>query len=165
MLAQPPALQPPPSAAQPPGQAFGLADARIGMDLAAFRSRPGIACAPGQKPGVTACRGPDLPLGGGYFARDLDYRFVGGKLVRIRFRSSVDAFSWVTARLKKDDGQPSAITRDTFPHAGRAVPHVAMTWANGRSTIALSDPIQSMIQLGVSITRDGAAAQLAPDRS
>ena len=159
MLAQPPALQPPPAAARP----FGLGDARIGMDLAAFRARPGVACGPGRSAGVTVCHGPDLPLGGGYFARDLDYRFVGGTLAQIRFRSSVDAFSWVTARLKTDDGQPTAIVRDSVAHAGERVPHVTMTWRNGRSTIALSDPVQSMIQLGVSITRDG--APLAQDQS
>jgi hypothetical protein len=160
MLAQPPALQPPTSADTRP---FGLGDARIGMDLTAFRTRPGIACRPGQKPAVTVCRGPDLPLGGGYFARELDYRFVGGRLARIRFRSSVDAFSWVTARLKKDDGQPTRIVRDELSHRGRRLPHVTMTWTNGRSTIALSDPVQGMMQLGVSITRDG--AQLAQDQS
>lgn len=162
MIAQPPPLSPPSSSA---ATAFGLADARIGMELAAFRTRAGIGCAPGKAPQVTVCHGPDLPLGGGYFARDLDYRFLDGRLVQIRFRSSVDAFSWVTARLKKDDGQPTAIARDELAHSGKRLPHVTMTWKNGRSTIALSDPAPSLIQLGVTITRDAAASRLPPDPS
>lgn len=135
------------------------------MDLNAFRARPGITCGPGKAETVTLCRGPDLPLGGGYFARDLTYRFLGGRLAQIRFSSSIDAFSWVTARLKKDDGQPSAIRRDTAHVQGVDLPHVLMTWKNGRSTIALSDPVQSISQLDVSITRDTAAGQLPQNAS
>jgi hypothetical protein len=165
MLAQPPAPTPPkpaPAAAQP----FGLGDIRIGMDLAALKAQPKVSCAPGKTQDVTICGGPDRQLGGGYFARDLTYRFVGGRLAQIRFNSSIDAFSWVTAQLKKDDGQPTAITRDLVAlRSGARLPHVLMTWKNGHSTIALNDPVQSLIQLSVSITRDTAAAQLAQAHS
>lgn len=168
MLAQPtaplpaaastPARSAAPAAAQP----FGLADIRIGMDLASFKSRPKVGCAPGKAQGVTVCSAPDRALGGGYFARDLTYCFVDGRLAQIRFRSSIDAFSWVTAQLKKDDGQPSAIKRDTAVfNSGVRLPHVLMTWKNGRSTITLNDPVQSLTQLSVSITRDTDAARLA----
>jgi hypothetical protein len=165
MLAQTPPPAPPSSPASIQAQPFGLGETRIGLDLAAFRTRAGIACGPGKAAGVTVCRGPDLPLGGKYFAREPTYRFLNGRLAQIRFHSSIDAFSWVTARLKKDDGQPSAIRRDTVRLQGVELPHVAMTWKNGRSTIALNDPIESISQLDVSITRDDAAAQLPRNAS
>jgi hypothetical protein len=165
MLAQtpPPAPPSPPAAVQ--AQPFGLGQARIGMDLAAFRARAGIACSAGKALAVTVCRGPDLALGGKYFAREPTYRFLNGRLAQIRFHSSIDAFSWVTARLKKDDGQPSAIRRDTVRLQGVDLPHVLMTWKNGRSTITLNDPVETISQLDVSITRDAAAAQLAQNAS
>lgn len=162
MLAAPslPVSAPPPVAAR----AFGLGDARIGMDLAAFQARPGVSCGPGRTAAITLCRGPDLVLGAGYAARDLTYRFLGGRLAQIRFRASIDAFSWVTARLKADDGQPSVIKRDIAVFGQYSRPHVLMTWKNGRSTIALSDPVEPA-ELSVSITRDAAAAQLPQGQS
>ena len=168
MLAQPPAVAPSVHPAPSPGaaQPFGLGEERIGMDMTAFASQPKVSCAPGKAADVTVCHGPDRQLGGGYFARDLTYRFVGGRLAQIRFSSSIDAFSWVTAQLKKDDGQPSAIARDiAVLKGGATLPHMLVTWKNGRSTIALSDPVQPPTQLSVSITRDAAAAELARGQS
>ena len=135
------------------------------MDLGAFSARPGIGCGPGKARAVTVCRGPDVALGGKYFAREPTYRFLNGRLAQIRFHSSIDAFSWVTARLKKDDGQPGVIRRDTVRLQGVDLPHVLMTWKNGRSTISLDDPAETISQLDVSITRDTAAAQLPQSAS
>lgn len=162
MLAQ---LPPPTPSAAIQAQPFGIGQSRIGMDLSALRARPGIACSPGKAQAVTVCRGPDLPLGGKYFAREPAYRFVGGRLAQITFHSSIDGFSWVTARLKKDNGQPSDIRRDTVRLQGVSLPHVLMTWKNGRSTIALDDPVQSISQLDVTITRDSAVGQLPRNAS
>ena len=165
MFAQSPPVAPPSPPASVQAQPYGLGEARIGMDLAAFRAHPGIVCGPGKAQAVTVCRGPDLPLGGVYSARQPTYRFLNGRLAQIRFHASIDAFSWVTARLKKDDGQPTTIRRDTTHLQGVDLPHVLMTWKNGRSTIALDDPVQSVSQLDVSITRDTALAQLPRNTS
>ncbi len=150
-----PVTQPAPA----PAPRFGFAGMMIGAGMADLRAvRPKAVCAP-EKDGYTDCTAPDQLIGG-YLARDLTYRFIGGKLVQIRFHSSVDGFAFVVARLKHDFGEPADIRRDEVKlddpeRRGLDLPHVMFTWRNGRSTIRLSDPATPG-QLAVSMTLNAA---------
>jgi len=99
-----------------------------------------------------------VDLDGGYGARELGYVFVDGRLARISFKTSIDGFAYVTAKLKKASGAPDAIVRDTVGASAR--PHVLMTWRNGRSTIVLSDPLPDFSHLGVNFTLDALSNRL-----
>ncbi len=142
-----------------PAPRFGFAGITIGAGLADFRAvRPKAICAP-ETGGYLDCTVPDQSISG-YLARDLTYRFRGGKLIQIRFHSSVDSFAFVVARLKSDFGEPVDIRRDEVKldgpqRGGLDLPHVMLTWRNGRSTIRLSDPATPG-QLAVSMTLDAA---------
>lgn len=140
---------------------YGFGGVSIRDDMAKLRrARPKAACSPpvGE---ITDCRAPDQSLGGAYFARDLTYRFVGGRLKQIRFRSSIDGFAFVVARLRRDFGAPSEVRRDDVRLRGRDLPHVAFAWRNGRSTIQLSDPDPDPMRLTVLITADDGAIREA----
>ncbi len=96
----------PPPAVQSSPRRYGFGGSELGESLDVWRTAApgrranGCAGAPGTT-GLTICRGADVPLGGGYFARALTYTFAHGRLVRIAFRSSIDAFTFVTANLKR----------------------------------------------------------------
>jgi len=152
---------PPPVTGQAPqiSQArYGFAGMAIGANLSDLHSiRPKATCVR-RKSEIEDCTAPDQPIGGGYLARDLTYRFVGGRLAQIRFHSSIDAFAFVVARLKHDFGEPSDIHRNDVSLDGRVFPHVAFVWRNGRSTTRMSDP-NTAGQLAVEITLDAAKAK------
>ena len=136
-----------------PSVKYGFAGMAIGASLADLHGiRPRASCAP-ETNGVIDCVAPDQPIGGGYFARDLTYRFIDGRLAQIRFHSSVDGFAYVVAKLKHDFGPPADIHRDDVRLYGHAFAHVAFTWRNGRSTIQISDPATPS-QLAVKIAFD-----------
>jgi hypothetical protein len=138
---------------------YGFAGLMIGADVADLHSaRPKAACMP-QKDGVIDCVAPDQPLGGGYFARNLTYRFIDGRLVQIRFLSSVNGFAFIVAKLKHDFGEPADIRRGDVRLYDRPFAHVTFIWRNGRSTIEMSDPATPN-QLTVRITSDAAKAQM-----
>jgi len=144
---------------------YGFADAQMGEGIDAWRAakptRAALDCpALPHRPDTRICRGADVALGGGYFARQVDYTFVGGRLARISFRSSIDAFDNVTAALKGRFKAPDKIVRDMIKDNWNARYHVAMQWKNGRSTITLSDPLPNTTQLEVRFTLDAMAARL-----
>jgi hypothetical protein len=149
-------ITPPPQVASPPAidqVRFGFAGLTIGANLTDLhRVRPRAVCAE-LSAGLTECQAPDQSLGGGYFARDLTYRFTGQRLTEIRFHSSIDGFAFVVARLRHDFGAPADIRRDDVRLDGHLLPHVAFTWRNGRSTIRMSDPA-TPDQLRVTIALD-----------
>jgi hypothetical protein len=109
---------------------------------------------------VTTCSGPLVPLGGGYVARNLTYRFVDGTLARISFRTSIDAFEWVRHRLDTRFGHPASVVRDDIVTESLDFPHVRDTWRNGRSSIVLDDPTRDMATLRVTYTLDALASAL-----
>ncbi len=164
--APPPLVRPTPTSAQVSSLPFGFAGGDLGETLAAWRdarpSRHLSACKPdGQRPGLTVCKGSDAPLGGGFFAHQLTYTFLNGRLAGISFRSSIDAFDFVTAALKHNFSLPDEVVRDRISDSHRASRfHVRMRWRNGRSTITLNDPIPNATQLQVSFTLDAAEKQL-----
>jgi hypothetical protein len=102
-----------------------------------------------------------VPLGDGYRARSLTYTFVDGALARIAFRSSMDGFAYVTARLEARYQQPDRVARDTLKTVGGpGRPHVIMAWRRGTTTIRLDDPIPHTVDLRVEITQDDLAGRL-----
>jgi hypothetical protein len=144
---------------------YGFAGVEMGASLDALTiARPHARCAPQDRAGVTVCVADAQPLGGGFFAQDLTYRYVKGNLAQISFHTSVDGFAFVMAKLKLDFGQPVDERRDTVLIGRYAFPHVAYIWRNGRSSILVSDPVAPR-QLVVRITLDAAAASLGPSTS
>lgn len=165
-----------PFAAPPPAPAvalvrYGFRKAEIGMELAAWRrSAPqrGVAECEGRGPRTEVCRTPDQPLGGGYQAREITSTFVEGRLARVSFTTSIDGFAYAMAELKGAFGAPGEVRRDRVRLAnGLDLPHLEMTWRNGRSTIRLSDPARRGGRLSVVIAANaqaGAAGGGAPGR-
>ncbi|HEY1927420.1 MAG TPA: hypothetical protein VGG92_08145 [Caulobacteraceae bacterium] len=155
MLATPPA-----HAAPAPIVRYAFNQSQLGESLAAWRaSAPtGAACsAAGQ---VTTCTAPLVPLGGGYVARNLTFRFVNGELARINFHTSIDAFSWVMHRIDTRFGEPSRIVRNDIAADSMAFPHVRDVWSNGRATIVVDDPSHDMASLRVTYTLNSLASAL-----
>ena len=100
-------------------------------------------------------------LSGGYLARGLTFTFVGQKLAAISFTSSIDGFSYATAALKHQCGEPTRIVHDDLKTVdGVSLPHVEMTWRNGRSTVKLDDPLPHSLVLSVHLQLDAAAKAL-----
>src|SRR5579875_2689790 len=100
------AVLPPPASSTTSAPIYGFGGSEIGETLASWRAakppRVSIVCAQETRNAVAeTCRGADIALGGGFFARNVDYTFVDGRLARIAFRSSIDAFDYVTAALKR----------------------------------------------------------------
>jgi hypothetical protein len=152
---------PPPAHIAPaPADRFGFQSAWLGESMGDWRAHapPAVTCATQAR--VTTCSAPPQPLGGGYEARNLTYRFVDGQLARISFRTSVDGFSWVTARLDGRYGRPDSILRDDIQAEALDIPHVQDTWRNGRSTIVLDDPTGDLRTLRVTYSLDALASAL-----
>jgi hypothetical protein len=161
MLPYPAPFQPPIAAVHT--AQFGFGGVRIGAALAEFRRAfPNAACTASGRAGLD-CRLSDQPLGGGYYARDLTYRFVDGRLTAIQFHTSIDAFAFAVAKLKHEFGAPADIRRNTATLYGYAFPHVTFTWRNGRSTIVLSDPSEPN-RLSVTMSLNTGRAPEAHDR-
>ena len=84
----PPAAASTPTSAQISSTRYGFAGNELGETLEAWRSakpsRAALACRlDAKQPSLTVCRGDDAPLGGGFFARELTYSFLDGRLARI----------------------------------------------------------------------------------
>lgn len=156
-------LAPPPAATAPasPAARYGFRKADLGMDLPSWRasapSRASAACA--QAPsGVVVCHTADQPLGERFRARELTHTFANGRLARISYTTSVDGFADAVAELEHDFGPPGGIKRDTTRlENGLDLPHVLMSWRNGRSTIRLSDPAANGGRLRVTFQLDAMA--------
>ena len=164
MIAAPP---PPAVAAAPALQPvrYGFAGADLGTDFAVWRASSSKArdtpCREGESGSMQVCTMAAADLGGGYLARDLTFTFVDEKLAAIDFKTSIDGFDYATADLKQRFGQPMRIERDTLKSVdGSVMPHVAMIWRNGRSTIRLSDPMTTSLALSVRLSLDADAQRL-----
>jgi hypothetical protein len=159
MLATPPAHAAP---APAPIVRYAFNQSQLGETLAVWRESapPGAACSPAGE--VTTCRAPLVPLGGGYVARNLTFRFVNGELARINLHTSIDAFSWVMNRIDTRFGGPTRIVRNDIAADSMEFPHVRDVWSNGRATIVVDDPSQDMATLRVTYTLDSLASALPP---
>ena len=130
----------------PAAETYGFNGAQLGMTLDAWRANApasaSLACGPSGSDGTTiTCTADAVPLGNGYFARDIRYTFIRGRLIHLGFETSINGFDHVTAALKRRFGDPSTIVRDDVKLShGAVLPHVLLTWRNSRSAIRLSDP-------------------------
>ena len=158
----PPAATPPPS----PPSAVGFQTAYLGESLDDWRRQapPGATCRTlTGAPARAICAAPPVDLGGHQVARDISYGFVEGRLVRIRFLTSIDAYDRVRARLDGRFGAPSPITYDAI-QINRSVPtpHQRDVWRRGGALIVLSDPERDGYSLSVTYSLDAARALPPP---
>lgn len=166
--AAPPPAPPPPALVHPThaietGVRYGFDKAVLGMSLEDWRAlsirQLRAVCSPERERRVI-CSTEDVPLGGPYAAHNLSYTFLGGKLARIAFETSINGYDNAVAVLIHSFGQPTQISRDTIALTDGAVfPHVLMTWRAPRAAIALSDPEPNGRMLSVQIGLDVAGPQ------
>ncbi len=165
------------SAAPPPVPApsdvrastFGFQNSPLGQTLADWRrgAGPGARCQPmRENTRVIMCATPPVPLGGGQIAHDVTYEFVSGRLARIRFLTSIDAYDRVRARLDGRFGVPVNIVRDAIKiDENIQTPHLKAYWRNGRSTILLNDPERDGHSLSVTYSLDAFSPDLPPPQT
>ncbi len=157
---------PPPVAAPParPAATFGFEDASLGETLADWRrgaERAG-SCQPVKGAlSATICAARPVRLGGHQIAHGITYEFVGGRLARIRFLTSIDAYDRVRARLDGRFGPPVSIVRDAIKiDQSFETPHLKAYWRNGRSTILLNDPERDGRSISVTYSLDALSSEL-----
>ncbi len=157
---------PPPVATTParPAATFGFQNALLGQSFADWRrgaERAG-SCQPVKGAlSATICAAPPMPLGGRQIAHDITYEFVGGRLARIRFLTSIDAYNRVRARLDGRFGPPANIVRDAIRiDQSFETPHLKAYWRNGRSTILLNDPERDGRSISVTYSLDALSSDV-----
>lgn len=101
--------------------------------------------------------GPDLlPQGlrpaAGRQPAPVSYVFTGGRLSRIRYIASRDAFDLVTQRLKASYGPPRAVLRDTVQTEIGKLDRVHMSWTAPAGTAVLTDPADAKLDLAVELS-------------
>lgn len=88
-------------------------------------------------------------LSNGLFATHLRYTFQGGRLQRIAYRMSVDAYDRLTADLHARLGNASGVRRDSVPTAHGLLPRVSRTWRTPAGAVQIVDPVSPYVQLQV----------------
>jgi hypothetical protein len=147
-----------------PGVPFGFQKGVLGETLADWLRTAAGAAACSPRPGasrIVVCGVAPIPIGGEHMARDVAFTFVDGRLARIRFRTSIDAYDRVRARLDSRYGPPRPVIYDEarIEHSIET-PHVRAVWRSGRSTIVVDDPDQDGTTLSVTYTLDSLAPAL-----
>jgi hypothetical protein len=93
-----------------------------------------------------------FPLTKAYFVRDPKYYFLNGRLTKVEFRTSVDAFDDVMATLKKSYGPATQTERDDFKsRVGLDLPRVQIVWRLSNGFVEITDPSSPPNQLEVEI--------------
>ncbi|HEX5265113.1 MAG TPA: hypothetical protein VFW13_16400 [Phenylobacterium sp.] len=148
------ALPPPPSAgptAAPacwtheaaviiPGYRLSAEDRRADLTTCAYVSRYGDVVVPHS-----------VRLDATFRADGLRFLFDKGRLADVEFRTSVDAYSDITAMITGRFGPPSRTVSDTVKtSAGREL-RLRQTWRVGEGTIVLVDPSPNPTELGVDL--------------
>lgn len=157
---------PPPPAIQElaPPAAFGFENALLGETVADWRAAAGprVSCpSVTRRSGAMTCTAPPVALGGRQLAHDITYEFIGGRLARIHFLTSIDAYDRVRARLDGRFGAPRDIVRDNIQiDQSIETPHLKAYWRNGRSTILLNDPEGDGRSLSVTYSLDAMSSGL-----
>lgn len=161
--------------ANAPAGGIGFMGARLGMGLDQWKALaypgrdPGqveAACVNGQAgtaPGTVVCTyaqragGVTLPLSfpltKTWLVRDPTYDFVDGRLGKIAFHTSIDAFDDLSARFEAKYGPASQIQRDDVKtRSGLDLPRVRKTWRLPSGSIEIVDPATPPTQLAVQFT-------------
>jgi hypothetical protein len=94
-----------------------------------------------------------FPLMKTFLARNPRYYFVGGRLSKIEFHTSIDAFNDVMALLETRYGPASQTVRDDLKMtSGFDLPRVRKIWRQANGSIHLIDPSSTPTQLAVQFT-------------
>jgi hypothetical protein len=91
-----------------------------------------------------------FPLTNIYLVREPKYDFVGGRLSRVEFRTSIDAFNDLTARFEARYGPASQTLRDDVTtRDGFDLPRVRKIWRLPSGSVEIIDPSTPPTQLAV----------------
>jgi hypothetical protein len=125
-----------------------------GVKISASRSEPGdVVCS------YVTHLGPyviaqDFPLTRTYLARNPTFTFVSGKMDKIEFRSSIDAFDDLVAVFDAKFGPAAETIRDQVRTShGQPLDRVQKTWRLRGGLVRITDPSARPDQLVVDFTR------------
>ena len=100
----------------------------------------------------------DFPLTKTYLARSPKFTFVSGRLARIEFKSSINAFDDLVALFEARFGPASQTVRDQIRTPfGLTLPRVQNIWRRPDGLVRITDPSDSLDQLAVDFTGSGEA--------
>ncbi len=161
-----PAFTPPPPVAVQllPAQGVGFDGSVLGQSLETWRAAQTQSACAAPVGVVTTCTLPAVNLGDGNMARDLVFEFVDGRLARIRFLTSIDAYQEVRALLDPRLGAPHTIQRNAI-HLDESVDtaHLRDSWTLAGATVILNDPERDGVSLSVTFALDSLAGRLKPE--
>ncbi|HEX4179939.1 MAG TPA: hypothetical protein VHY32_04040 [Caulobacteraceae bacterium] len=123
-----------------------MADRKNGTVLCAYRELIGRFSLP-----TTVNLGPKLRI------QHLRFAFRQGRLMRVDYQVSVNAFDDVTARLTQRYGPPAKLIHDDVKTELGAFPRIRQVWVTSSAWIELVDPVAPFNQMGVELTIKPAA--------
>ncbi|MGC1302158.1 MAG: hypothetical protein WA840_07275 [Caulobacteraceae bacterium] len=128
--------------------------ARLDLAISASEKQAGvIGCTYVFGPADGAGPRHPVPLDDRLSADHVLYKFRGGRLVSISYRTTVDAFDDIVARLTAEAGTPASVQRDQVSTAlGTGMPRVRMSWRTPSGTAVLTDPSNQLNRLSVTLT-------------
>ncbi|HUZ13667.1 MAG TPA: hypothetical protein VMU93_12550 [Caulobacteraceae bacterium] len=133
-----------PRAVRIPGYPLSAADRRSGVAICAWVDRFGHDVLPHS-----------IRLEGPFRASDLRFVFVRDRLARVEFRTSVDAYSDVTALLDQRYGRPVLTTRGRVRSEVGPLRRVRRVWRTPSGEVVLTDPSADRVDLSVTMRRAG----------
>jgi hypothetical protein len=98
-------------------------------------------------------------LSNGLLATHLRYTFQDGRLQRITYQISVDAYDRLIADLHARLGAADSVRRDSIRTAHGVLPRVSQTWRTPMGAVQIVDPVPPYAQLQVSLSARDRAAQ------
>lgn len=122
------------------------ADRKAGVVVCAYLGRYGRFTLP-----QAIVLGPEIQ------ARRLRFTFVKGRLSSIEYRTSVNVYNDLTARLNARYGPTVGVVRDSIKTELGPYPRVRQAWNTPRGRIELTDPVRPVSDMSVrlSATTDG----------
>jgi hypothetical protein len=161
-----------------PAQGLEFEAARLGMSLADWKGLPNPAGGPYSRAqadcraaagDLTVCSyethygdfvlPQSFPLNSQYQAHELKYYFTNGRLSRVEFLTSIDAFNDIVAALEAKYGPASQTIRDqTPPTYSRKEPRVQKIWRLASGVVRVVDPSSRENRLIVQISGSNATA-------
>jgi len=94
-----------------------------------------------------------IPLAESFLVRQPQYDFTSGRLSKIEFRTSIDAFNDLTSRFESRYGPASQTLRDDVTLSdGLDLPRVRKIWRRPGGSVEIIDPSARPTQLAVQFT-------------
>ena len=104
----------------------------------------------------------DASLTKRFRARSLRFEFSHGRLAHMGYRTSVDAYNMLTARLDSEFGQPVSTRASSVSLSIATRPGVRQTWRGQGMVVTLVDPVPGTAMLALDFSTDG-RDQTSPD--